>query len=114
MREINRFATGHYHTKDQAPTERNATVKRAGVAAGMAEGVSMFERMSQHDKYHSMQGHGFAAEDANALNDMFQGKKVDKVGTSNALNGADRIVDGVQIQVKYCQSAEATVNSLFD
>lgn len=114
MREINRFATGHYRTKDQAPTERNATVKRVGVAAGMAEGVSFFERMSQHDKYHSMQGHGFAAEDANALNDMFQGKKVDKVGTSNALNGADRIVDGVQIQVKYCQNAEATVNSLFD
>ena len=35
MREINRFATGHYRTKDQAPTERNATVKRAGVAAGI-------------------------------------------------------------------------------
>lgn len=113
MREINRFATGHYKTKDQSSKAKQAA-KRAGFTAGMNEGVSFFERTSQYDKYHSPQGHGFAAEDANALNDILHGHKVDKVGTSNELNGADRAVDGVKIQVKYCQTPEATANALFD
>lgn len=114
MREINRFALGGYRTKDQSAQERQDALKHTTVGAAVAEGVSFFERFSQHDKYHSRQGHGFAAEDANALNDVFHGRKVAKVGTNNAQNGADRVVDGVQIQVKYCQSPEATVNSLFD
>lgn len=113
MREINRFATGSYKTKDQ-PSDPQQAAEKAGYTAGMNEGVSFFERMSQHDKYHSPRGHGFAAEDANALNDILHGRKVEKVGTGNTLNGADRIVDGVQIQVKYCQTPEATARSLFD
>jgi hypothetical protein len=45
-------------------------------------------------------GHGFAAEDANALNDKLRGKKVEKVGKNNELNGPDRIVNGKMIQTK--------------
>ena len=54
----------------------------------------------QWTKYHSKQGHGFAAEDANAMWDRWHGKSVNKVGLDNTLNGADRISDGVQIQTK--------------
>ncbi len=105
-----------------APTSKGATPphapahigEKAAFGGGMAEGVSFFERNSQHDKYHSPQGHGFAAEDANALNDMLHGRHVEKVGTSNELNGADRIVDNVKIQVKYCQDAQSTFEALFD
>lgn len=39
-------------------------------------------------------GHGFAAEDVNASFDQLKGKKVEKVGTNNKKNGADRIVNG--------------------
>lgn len=59
-------------------------------------------------------GGGFAAEDANALFDEMTGKKVDKVGTDNSKNGADRISNGVKIQTKYCKTAQATVNAAFD
>lgn len=59
-------------------------------------------------------GHGFAAEDANAQIDRWHGKKVECVGRNNAPNGADRIVNGQQIQTKYCQSARETVNAAFD
>jgi hypothetical protein len=59
-------------------------------------------------------GHGFAAEDANALNDKLRGKKVDKTGLSNELNGADRIVDGKMIQTKYYNTAQETVDAAFD
>lgn len=68
----------------------------------------------QWTKYHSRQGHGFAAEDANAMWDRRHGKSVDKVGLDNSLNGADRISDGVQIQTKYCANANKSVSAAFD
>lgn len=68
----------------------------------------------QWTKYHSKQGHGFAAEDANAIWDRMHGKKVDKVGLDNSLNGADRISDDVQIQTKYCTDASKSVGAAFE
>lgn len=68
----------------------------------------------QWRKYGTMQGHGFAAEDANAQYDILRGKKVVKTGVSNEANGADRIVNGVKIQTKYCQTPYGTVNAAFD
>ncbi len=68
----------------------------------------------QWTKYHSKQGHGFAAEDANAMWDRWHGKSVNKVGLDNSLNGADRISDGVQIQTKYCADAGKSVGAAFD
>lgn len=59
-------------------------------------------------------GHGFAAEDANALADRRRGHNVQKTGWDNTPDGPDRIVDGVKVQTKYCQSARASVNSAFD
>ena len=68
----------------------------------------------QWTKYHSKQGHGFAAEDANALWDKMHGKTVDKVGLDNSLNGPDRISNGVMIQTKYHADASKYVASAFE
>ena len=68
----------------------------------------------QWTKYHSKQGHGFAAEDANAMWDRWHGKSVNKVGSDNSPNGADRISDGIQIQTKYCADASKSVGAAFD
>lgn len=68
----------------------------------------------QWTKYHCKQGHGFAAEDANAMWDRIHGKTVEKVGLDNSLNGADRISDGIQIQTKYCADAARSVNAAFE
>lgn len=68
----------------------------------------------QWTKYHSRQGHGFAAEDANAMHDAWSGKSVEKVGVDNAKNGADRLVNGVQIQTKYCADASKSVGAAFE
>lgn len=67
----------------------------------------------QWTKYHSKQGHGFAAEDANAMWEKMHGKSVDKVGLNNSLDGADRISDGIQIQTKYYANATKSVNAAF-
>lgn len=82
-------------------------------AAAVNAEVSAAIDQHQMQKYHTKQGHGFAAEDANALHDVLCGRKVQKIGVSNELCGADRIVDGVQVQSKYCQTARASVNNAF-
>jgi hypothetical protein len=69
----------------------------------------------QWAKYpHEKSGHGFAAEDANALNEELRFKDVKKTGTDNTKNGADRITNGVAIQTKYYSSASKSVNAAFD
>ncbi len=68
----------------------------------------------QWTKYHSKQGHGFAAEDANAHWDRMHGKTTRKVGVDNSLNGPDRISNGVMIQTKYHADAAMSVASAFD
>lgn len=77
------------------------------LVAGAAEAV-------QINKYHVKHGQGFAAEDANTLIDRLQGRAADVIGTNNALNGADRLVDGVFIQSKYCSTAQISIDSAFD
>lgn len=69
---------------------------------------------TQISRYSSPGGHGFAAEDANNLNDKLQGKIAEVIGISNKLNGPDRVVDGVFLQSKYYQSASQTVAAAFD
>ena len=88
---------------------RNSSVN--GVASVASTQCTNYQ---QWTKYHSKQGHGFAAEDANAMWDRWHGKSVNKVGLDNTLNGADRISDGVQIQTKYCADAGKSVGAAFE
>jgi hypothetical protein len=59
-------------------------------------------------------GHGVMAEKASHLIDLAKGADVQHLGHTNALNGADRIVDGVLIQTKYCSSGGRCVAACFD
>jgi hypothetical protein len=76
--------------------------------------VSQHLESTQLNKFGTKGGTGFAAEDANALNEKLTGVKVDQVGSNNAKNGADRIADGIHIQTKYFDSAARTVGDAFD
>ncbi len=69
---------------------------------------------SQIGKYHAKGGHGFAAEDANALGDKMRLRSVEATGITNGANGSDRIVDGIAIQTKYFRTPYATINAAFD
>ena len=66
------------------------------------------------DKFSTPRGHGFAAERANHLYDILHGKDAVIVGDDNALNGADRLVDGQMIQTKFCNSGGKCVSECFD
>ena len=85
-----------------------------GVLAAAGVECAKNVESTQWTKYRATNAHGFAAEDFNALIDRLCGKQVDKVGLNNELNGADRIINGVKIQSKYCSSAYESVKKAFD
>jgi hypothetical protein len=59
-------------------------------------------------------GHGVMAEKASHLIDLAKGADVQHIGHTNALNGADRMVDGILIQTKYCSSGSRCIAACFD
>lgn len=59
-------------------------------------------------------GHGFAAEKANHLYDKLSGKDAQLVGGDNAKNGADRLVNGKQIQTKFCNGGGKCISECFE
>ncbi len=65
------------------------------------------------DRFSTPKGHGFAAERANHLYDKLLGHKAEIIGDDNQLNGADRVVDGIQIQSKYCNSGSKCIAECF-
>ncbi|MGM9941876.1 MAG: hypothetical protein ACI32N_07810 [Bulleidia sp.] len=80
-------------------------------------GIGAFKTVNNQfdeEKFHARQGHGFAAERANNLYDHLTGHDAQIVGDDNAKNGADRIVDGIYIQSKYCSNGSKCINDCFN
>lgn len=59
-------------------------------------------------------GHGEMAEDVITMLDRLHGMDAKVVGRDNALNGADREVNGMLVQTKYYKTPRGTLNSAFD
>lgn len=79
------------------------------------------------DKFNTPRGHGFAAEHANHLYDKIHnfdffgqdtvkmvGEEIDPATGRIVKNGADRIVNGIHVQTKYCRSGSACVAECFE
>lgn len=81
---------------------------------GIVNGVEMNTAKSYvEEKFHGARGHGFAAENVNDLYDRLDGKDSRIVGGDNAKDGADRIVNGMNIQSKYCSSGSKCIQECF-
>ncbi|MCL1998462.1 MAG: hypothetical protein FWG65_06820 [Turicibacter sp.] len=90
------------------------TESKGAESAGTVQGnVSAASIAYGLDKFATPRGHGFAAERANHLRDKISGKNAELVGDNNAKHGADRIVDGVAIQSKYCNSGSKCISECF-
>ena len=110
VKNASRLKASQFNYTFIAMKKNNLTETINGVASTASTECA---NQQQWTKYHSKQGHGFAAEDANALWDRLHGKTVDKVGLDNSLNGPDRISNGVMIQTKYHADASKSVASAF-
>lgn len=95
--------------------EYNEKQDFGALAGGIATGAyGQVNKLYDEERFHSRQGHGFAAERANTLYDKLTGHDAQIIGDDNLRNGADRIVDGTLIQSKYCQTGRACINECFD
>ena len=93
-------------------------IAKAGIsAAAFGSAVNQIAKSWEWNKGRvaSMSGksHGLAAEDANTMIDRITGHDARVVGSDNALNGPDRLVDGQLIQSKYCANAHRSVMEAF-
>ncbi len=82
-----------------------------GIGAGVSGSA---ENYADNVKFGSERGHGFAAEKANHLKDVWTGKDANIIGDDNAKNGADRLVDGAKIQTKYCKTGSKCISECFE
>lgn len=91
-----------------------------GEVGGYLKGNSAaIKTIAQDRKFSAYQGHAFAAENANNLIDVFQGKNATVVGNNNLLNEPDRKIinrngDITWVQDKYYDSASRSIGACFD
>ncbi len=83
--------------------EGTKTARDAAIATGVAASA---EHCAPNAILHAQRGRGFAAEKANHLADVL-------IGGDNRLEGPDRIVNGLAIQTKYCQTGKKCIASCF-
>jgi hypothetical protein len=91
--------------------EENQWAESPGRGLGATESAANF---ADNVIFNASRGHGFAAEKANHLHDVLTGKDAKLIGGDNQKNGADRLVDGVRIQTKYCSSGGKCVSEAFE
>lgn len=102
----------HHHSEKLGNSGKKYT---PDVAVGTAFGVNETSNLySDQVRFNASGGHGFAAEQGNHLIDRINLKKAKIIGDDNALNGADRIVDGVKIQSKYCATGGRCISECYD
>lgn len=112
------------HTEFKSSLGNKSGAKAAGVVYG---NVSNASTIYGSDKFNTPRGHGFAAEQANHLydkishGDFFGQNKVQMVGedidpnTGRIIkNGADRVVNGTNIQTKYCKTGGKCISECFE
>lgn len=82
----------------------------AGCCAGIAESAKKYV---ENIKMNLPRGHGFRFEEKQNIRDKFLGKDAKIIGDKNAKNGADRVVNGVNIQSKCCKSGFKCISECF-
>lgn len=94
--------------------ENKYVKKDDGITTGVVYGnVGIGETTYEMNKFHGKQGHGFAAERAEHIYDIYHGNDAQILGDDNAKNGADRLVNGVEIQSKYCKDGPSCIQQCF-
>jgi hypothetical protein len=97
-------------------TEKRCAMLRKSIEVGGVASATMgnAEQFAETIIFGAERGHGFAAEKANHMTDVLNGEDAKLVGQDNAKNGADRLVNGNQIQTKYCRTGSKCVSECFD
>lgn len=88
-------------------------ISKANVGLASSGAAANATQYAENVVFGAERGHGFAAEKANNLFDKVTGKDAELIGGDNVKNGADRLVDGIEIQTKYCRTGSKCVEECF-
>lgn len=99
------------NNKKSTDNTEKQNIEYAGTVTGS---VGTTNNVYGMNKFNTPRGHGFAAERANHLADILRGKDARIVGDNNAKHGADRLVDGIEIQSKYCKTGSKCISQCFE
>ena len=95
--------------------DRSKRLQAAQQGTASLQGAKVAETLQLSRYTNPNTGHGSAADESNALNDLQRGRTFELTGRSNEKDGPDRKVNGkVMIQTKYYQTARESVNAAFD
>ena len=105
-------------------SEKKKNEQIVGIAHG---NIKISKKLNDEKMFSTPKGHGFAAERANHLYDKFTegdffgqgkvkhiGEDIDPQIGRIIKNGADRIVNGVEIQTKYCKTGSKCISECFE
>lgn len=76
--------------------------------------TNIFRKHQANDRFSGAMGHGHAGELMGDTMDKLKFKKTSMDGNSHAKYGADRVVNGVNIQTKYYATASKSVGACFE
>ena len=121
-----------HHLGDFGITEHDIAIDMDTIPGAIVGGV-VFGNVSNastiygSDKFATPRGHGFAAERANHLYDKIEnadffgqnkvqlvGEDIDPATGRIVKNGADRVVNGTNIQTKYCKTGGKCISECFE
>lgn len=97
-----------------SPSKKTKKTNEATISGITMGHYGTVNKSFDEEKFNARQGHGFAAESANTLVDNLTDHPAKVIGDDNQLNGADRIVDGVYIQSKYCATGLKCIDDCFN
>ncbi|MFR8145420.1 MAG: hypothetical protein ACLU8Y_01000 [Clostridia bacterium] len=98
-----------YYKESYKKTIKEAAISAENIFADLEAIIP-----ENYARVNSKHGHGEMAEESLTLLDKIQGKDAEVVGRTNEKNGADRIVNGVEIQTKYYKTGKRCINACFD
>lgn len=98
------------------PSHFSITIKRGGVSL-LPPSVWLNDAADacvEARNYAHRTGHGVMAERLNYITDAENGLHVLHLGANNARHGPDKILEGLPVQLKYYETARASVDACFD
>ncbi|WP_317301515.1 hypothetical protein [Ligilactobacillus animalis] len=99
---------------NQQILDRATDTSIANHILGNSTGESLFQKHQINDRFSGARGHGHAGELMGDTMDKLSLKKTSMEGNSHEKHGADRVVNGVNIQTKYYSSANKSIAAAFE
>lgn len=101
-------------TKREKVDIKNRQVAHAAVAGSLGSIGAELSQNQINDRFGGGQGHGHVGEHYGDLHDKLRFKSTEKYGASHEKHGADRAVNGVNIQTKYHATANKSIDQCFE